>query len=32
LGVEKKGDTVVFNDKAPDAAVRKAIMAGTMTP
>jgi predicted metalloprotease with PDZ domain len=28
LGIEKKGDTVVFHDDAPDAAVRKAITAG----
>lgn len=28
LGVVKQGDTVVFNDKAPEAGVRKAIMAG----
>jgi hypothetical protein len=27
LGVEKKGDTVVFHDEAPDAAIRKAITA-----
>ena len=27
LGVEKKGDTVVFHDDAPDAAVRKTIIA-----
>jgi hypothetical protein len=28
LGVEKKGDTVVFRDDAPEAAARKAITAG----
>jgi len=32
LGVEKKGDTVVFHDDAPDAAVRKAITGDTMKP
>jgi hypothetical protein len=28
LGVEKKGDTVIFHDDAPDAAIRKAITSG----
>lgn len=31
LGIEKKGDTVVFDDAAPDAVVRKAIT-GTIKP
>jgi hypothetical protein len=29
LGVVKQGDTVVFNDKAPEAGVRQAIMEGS---
>ena len=32
LGVKKQGDTVVFDDKASEAGVRKAIMSGTMKP
>lgn len=32
LGVKKQGDTVVFDDKAPEAGVRKAITSGTMKP